>query len=597
MRCPFLIKRRDVYDNDGKKIDEEVELLACMKNECMVYDSATKLCSLLSSNMKTGVLIDDYKKGIKETREELSRSAEKLSDGFSAMVEKFQEGMFSRLDVQKKQTEVMILGFDKLQEAFSNKFEELNAGLHSFTEGIGSKLGLLGEMADKQAEGLRSAVQSLQDKLSELGAANIRLFGDLLVGINSVGDRIKDEMSGLKTQNAEAVSSVVAKFDTLGGLFREMSEATSGRSQVLIDKITSIDDAMKSVMNELRFEMSTTADRFKDEISDYIEGLKSEIVNLKTSQAGSLNNLQGEVSEVRNLFTKATSSLESMSGMMDILNKNYLESLGKIAALAEGMRKGVAEIGESVTKSLRDMTGETSNQLGAVATQHEKTFDTVAKFTDIFEDLNKRLSDMTGVITRQFKESLDRQSNLSDDTKGILESIKTFLQREAERFDKEQEFNRKKTALDHFDRATLYYYRGNYELAQNEIDRALEIDKIAEYFNLKGLILSGLGRYDDSKKAFLSAIKLEPDFSELHNNLGLLYLKMKRIDEAVLSFQESVKKNVNNALAYVNLGKALIEVEKFDEALTAYNKALQIDPSNREAREAVNLYKEGKIET
>jgi tetratricopeptide (TPR) repeat protein len=597
MRCPFLIKRRDVYDSDGKKIDEEVELLACMKNECMVYDSATKLCSLLSSNMKTGVLIDDYKKGIKETREELSRSAEKLSEGFLATVEKFEGGMFSRLDVQKKQIEVIILGFDKLQEAFSNKFEELNAGLHNFTEGIGGRLAGLGEVVDKQAEGLRSAVQSLQDTLLESGTAYTRLFGDLLVAVNSVGDRIKDEMSGLKTQNAEAVSSVVAKFDTLGGFFTEMSEATIGRSQALIDKITSIDDAMKSVMNELRFEISTVADRFKDEISGYIEGVKSEIVNLKTGQTGSLNNLQGEVSEVRGLFTRATSSLESMSGMMDNLNKNYLESLGKIAALAEGMRKGVAEIGESVNKSLRDMTGETSNQLGAVAKQYEKTFGTVAKFTDIFEDLNKRLGDMTAAITRQFKESLDRQSSLSGDTKEILESIKTFLQKEAERFDKEREFSRKKTALDHFDRATLYYYRGNYELAQNEIDRALEIDKTAEYLNLKGLILSGLGRYDDSKKAFLSAIKLEPDFSELHNNLGLLYLKMKKIDEAVLSFQESVKKNVNNALAYVNLGKALIEVEKFDEALTAYNKALQIDPSNREAREAINLYKEGKIET
>ena len=88
---------------------------------------------------------------------------------------------------------------------------------------------------------------------------------------------------------------------------------------------------------------------------------------------------------------------------------------------------------------------------------------------------------------------------------------------------------------------------------------------------------------------------MEPNLAEIHNNLGLLYLKMKKLDDAVVAFEEAVKKNVNYALAYVNLGKALIELEKYDDAIKAYEKALEIDPSNHEAREAVKLYKEGKI--
>ena len=51
----------------------------------------------------------------------------------------------------------------------------------------------------------------------------------------------------------------------------------------------------------------------------------------------------------------------------------------------------------------------------------------------------------------------------------------------------------------------------------------------------------------------------------------------------------------NYAHAYVNLGKALIEMEKYDEAIKAYEHAIEIDPSNHEAREAIKLYKEGKI--
>jgi tetratricopeptide (TPR) repeat protein len=375
-----------------------------------------------------------------------------------------------------------------------------------------------------------------------------------------------------------------------------MSEADSARNQALIEKIGSIDDAMKNVINELRFEASTTVDKFGSEMKGHIEGVKDALVNQKTDQVLALNNLQGEVGQVRELFAKSTEGLEKMVEMVNNLNNNYLESLGKIAGLTEGMRKGVEDIGVSMTKSLSDMTEETKSQLGSVTTQYEKTFSDVRKLTDRFEELKDRLGDMTERIAHEFKESLDRQTELSGYTKDILQNMKSFLEKEEQRFEKEEELTRKKTALDHFDRATLYYYRGNYELASSEIDKAIEIDKTAEYLNLKGLVLTELGKYEDSKNAYVAALELEPEFSELHNNLGLLFLKMKKLDEAVVSFEESVKKNVNNALAYINLGKALIELERYDDALSAYNRALEIDPMNQDAKEAVQLYKEGKIE-
>lgn len=595
MRCPFLIKRRDVYDDDGKKIDEEIELLECMKNECMVYDSATKLCSLLSSNMKTGVLIEDYKKGVKEVKEEIFQRAEALREGVSESLTTMQEGLLGRLDVQKKQIEVMILGFDKLQEAFNSKFEELKVSLQEAGGGITGALADSAESMAGQVEGVKSTLLSLQDKFSEYNATNTRLVDDLLAGINSMSDRLRNEISDMKTQNTGALIGISNKFDEFGKLFAEMSETDGVRSQALIDKISSIDDVMKNVINELRFEASTTADKLKDEVSKHLEDVKNEIVNLKTGQVVSLNSLQGELVQVRDLFTKSSASLETMNSMLSSMNSNYVESLGKIAGLAEGMRRGVEEIGESMSKALTEMSTDTHDQMGAVAAQYERAVGDVTKLTEKFEDVKGRLADMTGEITREFKESLERQTKLADLTKDILENMRNFLQTEEQRFEQEQELRKKKTALDHFDRATLYYYRANYELALNEIDKALELDKTSEYLNLKGLVLVELGRYDDSKKTYLMALELEPEFSELHNNLGLLYVRMKKLDEAVLSFQESIKKNVNNALAYVNLGKALIELEKYDDAVSAYNRALEIDPSNHEAREAVQLYKEGKI--
>lgn len=596
MKCPFLIKRKDVYDDDGKKVDEELELLTCMKNECMVYDSATKLCSLLSSNMKTGVLIDDYKKGAKEIKDEIFQRAEALREGLSGAVEKIQEAVLSRLDVQQKQIEVMILGFDKIIEAFNSKFEEQKTVLQEMSQNVTSILLPLGDVIGNQGEGVKSAVQSLQERVNEVNTTNMRLSDDLLTGINSMSERLKDEIADMKNRSAEALQSIATRFDDFGKYFTEMSEADSTRNQALIEKIGSIDDAMKNVINELRFEASTTVDKFGNEMKGHIEGVKDALMNQKTDQVLALNNLQGEVGQVRELFAKSSESLEKMIEMVNNLNSNYLESLGKIAGLTEGMRKGVEDIGLSMTKSLDGMTAETKNQLGSVATQYEKTFSDVTKLTGKFEELKDRLADMTEKISKEFKESLDRQAELSGYTKDILENMKSFLEKEEQRFEKEEELARKKTALDHFDRATLYYYRGNYELASSEIDKAIEIDKTAEYLNLKGLILTELGKYEDSKNAYVAALELEPELSELHNNLGLLFLKMKKLDEAVVSFEESVKRNVNNALAYVNLGRALIELERYDDALSAYNRALEIDPSNQDAREAVQLYKEGKIE-
>ncbi len=597
MKCPFLMKKIEIYDDDGKKVDEEIELLACMKNECMVYDSATKLCSLLASNMKTGVLIDDYKKGIKEIKEELFQRAEALSEGVTQSIDKLQEGILSRLDVQKKQIEVMILGFDKLQEAFTSKFEDLKSSMQEMSTGIANGLVTLGTAGEKQGEMQRSALQSVQDKFDDINNTNMRLADDLLSGLKDLGERIQEEIRQMGSQSNDVISGIMGKFDEFSRQAADRARDEGSRSQALLDRISSIDETMQTSMGEMRSNLSSVTDGFREELSNYIAGVKNEVVNLKMDQSAAFHGLQDELVRVREVLSKSSTSMDSVLEMMSDLNSNYVESLSKIAGLAEGMRKGVEEIGESMTKVVREMTTETHNQIGAVATQYEKTFGDVAELTARFEEVKNRIGDMTKEMAKDFKESLDRQSELSDNTKDILQSIKAFLQQEEKRFEKEQEMSRKKTALDHFDRATLYYYRANYELAFNEIEKAIDIDKTAEYLNLKGLILAELGRYDDSKNAYLAALKLEPEYSELHNNLGLLYLKMKKLDDAVLSFEESVKKNLNNALAYVNLGKALIELEKFDEAISAYNRALEIDPGNQEAREAVRLYKEGKIGT
>ncbi len=824
MKCPFLIVRKDVYGKDGKKVGEEIETLNCIKNECMVFDGATKLCSLLSSNMKSGVLIDEVKAGVCDIKEEMYKRTDAMGTALSATVQALQEALVGRFDILKKQNEVMVLGFDRLVETITNKFENLksvlgdlngtvnglsssintaigdqskqisvqiggliddfsarfadisrsvgevgsvitdlkgiqtqyNAGFSAFSDSltnrlndyaqiseragntIGAKLdtvrdsieksiamsntsmeslagviekldtknqaiveklqmldtigansNMLSEIISKEIVGIKTesltAYNSILTKFDDLGGvfsnvispgmenitkfmsteisglkmdsinvlkeiiAKLDALGNALAtnlrpGLDALGDRMKVELSAVKDDTLNSLGSIGSKIDDLGRTLAEDNRTASARMQDAISAFAGVGDLIKAdvgalkdsismkfddlgrtiddtnrqqiaqlqvlvnsftaggdkISNELAAGQSQNArliDSLRQQLSANIQEIGVVVNNLKVDQVTALNNMEATVMQLADLYKQSSDSLGSMSEMMRNLNSNYLESLSRIAGLAEGMRKGVDQVGKGMHDSVRDLVGEIKREIGALEKQYEKTFGDISGLASRFDELNKRIKEMTKEVENEFKLSFDRQAKLSDYTKTILEHMKDYFEKEDVRRKEEQAARHKREAIDHFDRAALYYYRGNYELALNEINKSLEIEQTAEYCNLKGLLLTELGKFEDSKKVYKEALKLEPNLAEIHNNLGMLYLKMQKIDDAVISFREAVKKNVNYANAFVNLGKALIDLEKFDEAIKAYEKALAIDPVNREANEAVKLYKEGKIGT
>lgn len=570
MKCPFLVKKIEVFDEEGKKVGEDIEIKDCIKSECMVYDGATNICSLLSSNMKAGVLIDDLNSGFKNIKKEINERTEVIGTVISNTISAMQEALQERFDIIRKQNEVMVLGFDRLSEVFTNKLGEINERLFDkladYNENIYPKLDLLNNNLEKLTTTNQTGMETIGREVDKVVHTSqeilkkIDVLDNVMVSINNVTELVKTEIGGMKMEMLNGLNNISTKFDELGKIF---SEVISGD--------------------------------FKNEIAQYIDAVKMEINSLKSSQIASFDNIQTTALRFEDLFKASSDNVASMNGMMGDLNKNYLESLGKIAGLAEGMRKGVEKVGDGVQGSVKDLIGEMKKEIDLLEKQYRKTFDYVTKLSEKFEEVNNRVGEMTKDIQKEFKNSLGRQAELSDYTKVILENIKGHFEKEDARYKEEQLLLKKKEGIDHFDRATLYYYRGNYELALNEINKAMEIEKTVEYLNLKGLLLVELGRFEESQKTYTEALKLEPNLAEIHNNLGLLYLRMKKLDDAVVSFQEAVKKNVNYALAYVNLGKALIDLERFDDAIKAYSRALEIDPSNQDAREAINLYKEGKI--
>lgn len=826
MKCPFLVKRKEIFDREGKKISEEIEIKECIKNECMVYDGAAKLCSLLSSNIKNGIIIEDFKNGVKELKNEMFQRNEALGVLISTTIQTLQDAILNRFDIMKKQNEVIALGFDNLSgiqqnliETIKNLLDKNIAQLETLNSTTGEQIeGLkllqdtagnivggqnrviedlkvfftqlkgsfdgLNDNINHKAETLKNAMEKMvttyqvgTETLSRgLERANssteeilkkFDIVNDIVNGINGIAEIVKSEIAGTKTEAIVALQNLITKFEELksayndvsktqqenqitifkemqgtignslddlktslksllqaqetnqqglikelqgmlGGKLDELKESLNALMQlqgtnqqdlirdlqgtigfkldelkVLFNELTKNQQANTEVIgNHLEKISNNVAQKFDDSLNiirPELSNLKNEFVNNLTNLQNSLNsfvtpidelkttinnqlttvqeylkNFENPINELKNslnsqlnvvqeglnkynelndtlkgglhnigeflnntnqhylnylnniqttivnfegLFEKTQNNIANMSEMMNNLNRNYLESLGKIAGLAEGMRKGVESVGEGMHESVRDLVSEMKKEIGDLEKHYEKTFGDIARLSEKFGDLNNQINRMTHEIQKQFKESLEQQLDISKFSNEVLKNLKEYFAKQDEQYKQEQKAKKKKDALDHFDRATLYYYRGNHELALNEIDKALELDRQAEYLNLKGLILIELGRDKAAKNIFEEALKLEPNLAEIYNNFGLLYIKTKKLNEAVEMFQEAIKRNVNYSLAYVHLGKALIELEKFDEAISALQHALEIDPTNHEAKELVELYKHGKLTT
>lgn len=76
----------------------------------------------------------------------------------------------------------------------------------------------------------------------------------------------------------------------------------------------------------------------------------------------------------------------------------------------------------------------------------------------------------------------------------------------------------------------------------------------ADFWNLKGLILSKMGLFNESLEAFSNSLKIEPNNGNTLYNFAYLYLLMDKKDKALntlsraISIDESLKNNAKNDL-------------------------------------------------
>jgi cytochrome c-type biogenesis protein CcmH/NrfG len=122
--------------------------------------------------------------------------------------------------------------------------------------------------------------------------------------------------------------------------------------------------------------------------------------------------------------------------------------------------------------------------------------------------------------------------------------------------------------------------------------RSEKFDYNPEAYTRLGTIHLFKEELDKAEKAFLTALKLEPDNSGALHNLGIIYLQQNDPARAEQAFRSVYRLNPENPGVCLMLAQVIARnPQGISEAISLYNQAISLDPRNTQAYiDLGNLY-------
>lgn len=100
----------------------------------------------------------------------------------------------------------------------------------------------------------------------------------------------------------------------------------------------------------------------------------------------------------------------------------------------------------------------------------------------------------------------------------------------------------------------------------------------AALYNKIGINELQMARFNQARKDFERAIKIDRQFADAHNNLGVIFYLQKKYGAAIKRYEDAIKLREDSASFYSNLGAAYFSKKDYVRASLTYNQALQLDP-------------------
>lgn len=134
----------------------------------------------------------------------------------------------------------------------------------------------------------------------------------------------------------------------------------------------------------------------------------------------------------------------------------------------------------------------------------------------------------------------------------------------------------------YYEKANILSQKGRLQESVKFYKKAIKLNPgFSEAHNNLGNVFKNMMRFHDSKHAFLKALEIKPDDSMILNNLAILSHLMGHNNDALIYINKAIKKQPADINSFINLGNILRNTGDHEKSSEAYEKALSIDPQNR----------------
>ena len=138
----------------------------------------------------------------------------------------------------------------------------------------------------------------------------------------------------------------------------------------------------------------------------------------------------------------------------------------------------------------------------------------------------------------------------------------------------------------HTELATAYYGAGQYDVALEEVNIALDAyDKYLPAVNQLGLIHIALGQTAEAEKVLQRAIRIDPDDPSVNNNYGMLLCSQGDAAAAMRYFDKAISDPLYRTpeFAYVNAGVCMKREGNVLQSEQFFRRALALSPDQPQA--------------
>ncbi|HET6991333.1 MAG TPA: tetratricopeptide repeat protein, partial [Bacteroidia bacterium] len=119
--------------------------------------------------------------------------------------------------------------------------------------------------------------------------------------------------------------------------------------------------------------------------------------------------------------------------------------------------------------------------------------------------------------------------------------------------------------------------------------KELDSEYKADFYNIIGISLKELEKYDTAIATFNEGIRLYPYKYLLQYQKGMCYFKMKKYPEAQACFEKSIELNPYNANSHYYLGKTCAEQGRIVPAILSYQYFLLLENNTERAAKTVTV--------